>query len=66
MLVMGLLLMFANMSIEPIITVYVAQIVADSAQVTIVASVGTVDDEVWKMSEPGTPHPRRPLEACRC
>lgn len=26
-------------------------------------SVGTVDDEVWKMSEPGTPHPRRRLEA---
>ena len=26
-------------------------------------SVGTVDDEVWKMSEPGTPHPLRRLEA---
>jgi DNA repair photolyase len=26
-------------------------------------SVGTVDDEVWKVSEPGTPHPRRRLEA---
>jgi len=26
-------------------------------------SVGTVDDEVWKRSEPGTPHPRRRLEA---
>ena len=26
-------------------------------------SVGTVDDEVWKISEPGTPHPRRRLEA---
>lgn len=26
-------------------------------------SVGTVDDEVWKLSEPGTPHPRRRLEA---
>jgi MFS family permease len=39
MLVMGLLLMFANMSIEPIITVYVAQIVADSARITIVAGI---------------------------
>ncbi|MEW6477282.1 MAG: radical SAM protein [Actinomycetota bacterium] len=26
-------------------------------------SVGTVDDEVWKLSEPGTPHPMRRLEA---
>ena len=39
MLVTGMLLMFANMSIEPIITVYVAQIVPDPARVTIVAGV---------------------------
>jgi MFS family permease len=39
MLVTGMLLMLANMSIEPIITVYVAQIVPDPAQVTIVAGV---------------------------
>jgi DNA repair photolyase len=26
-------------------------------------SVGTVDDDVWKISEPGAPHPRRRLEA---
>ena len=37
MLATGMLLMFANMSIEPIITVYVAQIVPDPAHVTIVA-----------------------------
>jgi MFS family permease len=37
MLVTGCLLMFANMSIEPIITVYVAQIVPDPARVTVVA-----------------------------
>jgi MFS transporter, DHA1 family, multidrug resistance protein len=37
MLVTGMLLMLANMSIEPIITVYVAQIVPDPAHVTIVA-----------------------------
>jgi MFS family permease len=37
MLAAGMLLMFANMSIEPIITVYVAQIVPDPAHVTIVA-----------------------------
>jgi MFS family permease len=37
MLAAGMLLMFANMSIEPIITVYVAQIVPDASKVTIVA-----------------------------
>ena len=37
MLITGMLLMLANMSIEPIITVYVSQIVSDPAQVTIVA-----------------------------
>jgi len=37
MLVTGMLLMLANMSIEPIITVYVSQIVPDPAHVTIVA-----------------------------
>ncbi|HET6306860.1 MAG TPA: MFS transporter [Rhodopila sp.] len=39
MLVIGMLLMFANMSIEPIITVYVAQIVANPGHVTIVAGL---------------------------
>jgi DNA repair photolyase len=36
---------------------------ARRTQVQTAFSVGTVDDEVWKMSEPGTPHPRRRLEA---
>jgi MFS family permease len=39
MLVTGMLLMFANMSVEPIITVYVGQIVPDPAHVTIVAGL---------------------------
>lgn len=39
MLVTGMLLMFANMSIEPIITVYVQQIVPNPAHVTIVAGL---------------------------
>ena len=39
MLATGLLLMLANMSIEPIITVYVAQLVADPGRVTLVAGV---------------------------
>ena len=38
MLVMGLLLMLANMSIEPIITIYVGQLV-DAARVTIVSGI---------------------------
>lgn len=39
MLFTGMLLMLANMSIEPIITVYVAQLVADPSRVTVVAGV---------------------------
>ncbi len=38
MLVMGLLLMLANMSIEPIITIYVGQIV-EASRVTIVSGI---------------------------
>jgi len=26
-------------------------------------SIGTLDDEVWRTTEPGTPHPRRRIEA---
>jgi DNA repair photolyase len=36
---------------------------AKRTRVTTAFSVGTVDDEVWKLSEPGTPHPRRRLQA---
>nr|WP_294529515.1 MFS transporter [uncultured Rhodopila sp.] len=39
MLVTGMLLMLANMSIEPIITVYVATIVPEAGRVTIVAGL---------------------------
>lgn len=39
MLVTGLLLMLANMSIEPIITLYIAQLVEDQSSVTIVSGV---------------------------
>jgi MFS family permease len=39
MLATGTLLMFANMSIEPIITVYVQQLVPDPAHVTVVAGL---------------------------
>ena len=39
MLFTGMLLVFANMSIEPIITVYVSQLVADPLQVTMIAGV---------------------------
>jgi DNA repair photolyase len=36
---------------------------AGRTRVQTAFSVGTVDDEVWKISEPGAPHPRRRLEA---
>ncbi|PKA40266.1 MFS transporter [Rhizobium sullae] len=39
MLATGLLLMLANMSIEPIITVYVAQLVENQGQVTMTAGI---------------------------
>jgi MFS family permease len=39
MLLTGLMLMVANMSIEPIITVYVAQLVHDQSRVTLVAGL---------------------------
>ncbi|WP_315835989.1 multidrug efflux MFS transporter [Bradyrhizobium prioriisuperbiae] len=39
MLTTGLLLMVANMSIEPIITVYVAELVQDASKVTLVSGV---------------------------
>ena len=28
-------------------------------------SIGTLDDEVWRMTEPGTPRPRQRIEAVR-
>jgi MFS family permease len=39
MLATGMLLMLANMSIEPIITIYVAQLVEDQSRVTLVSGV---------------------------
>jgi MFS family permease len=39
MLLAGMLLMLANMSIEPIITVYVGQIVSDPTKVTLVSGI---------------------------
>ena len=49
MLITGVLLMLANMSIEPIITVYVAQIIEDQSRVTLIsgfvmsaAALGTI------------------------
>ena len=36
---------------------------AARTSVTVNLSIGTLDDDVWRMSEPGTPHPRRRVEA---
>ncbi|MGZ4385633.1 MAG: radical SAM protein [Gaiellaceae bacterium] len=35
------------------------------AEVAVSFSVPTLDDDVWRKTEPGTPHPRRRLEALR-
>ncbi|MEA2477779.1 MAG: hypothetical protein QOC87_1978 [Actinomycetota bacterium] len=38
----------------------------DAAQVTSVStafSIGTLDEDVWRKSEPGTPHPRKRMKA---
>ena len=43
-------------------------LLADASRRTDVGvnlSIGTLDDEVWKLTEPGTPPPRRRLEAVR-
>jgi DNA repair photolyase len=36
---------------------------ARRAEVSVTFSVPTLDDDVWRTTEPGTPHPRRRLEA---
>jgi DNA repair photolyase len=38
---------------------------AARTEVRCAFSVATLDEEVWKATEPGTPHPRRRLEAVR-
>jgi DNA repair photolyase len=40
-------------------------LVAAAARTSVRAnlSIGTLDDEVWRLTEPGTPHPRRRVEA---
>jgi DNA repair photolyase len=38
---------------------------ARRVDVTVNFSVGTLDERVWRATEPGTPHPRRRIEAMR-
>lgn len=38
---------------------------AATADVSVTMSVGTLDEDAWRVTEPGTPHPRRRLEALR-
>ncbi|MDQ4096967.1 MAG: radical SAM protein [Actinomycetota bacterium] len=41
-------------------------LLAEAARVTDVRanlSIGTLDEDVWRLTEPGTPHPRRRVEA---
>ena len=35
------------------------------ADVRVNFSIGTLDDEVWRMTEPGTPHPRQRVKAVK-
>jgi DNA repair photolyase len=39
---------------------------ARHTDVSVSFSIGTLDERVWRASEPGTPHPRRRLDAMRC
>jgi DNA repair photolyase len=44
------------------------ELLSDAAARTSVQanlSIGTLDEEVWKLTEPGTPHPRQRVEAVR-
>ncbi|HZA40207.1 MAG TPA: radical SAM protein [Actinomycetota bacterium] len=36
---------------------------AEVTEVSTALSIGSVDEEVWRRSEPGTPHPRKRMEA---
>jgi DNA repair photolyase len=38
---------------------------AERTEVRVNLSIGTLDEEVWRLSEPGTPPPRRRVEAVR-
>src|SRR3954447_10306618 len=38
---------------------------AERTTVRVNLSIGTLDEGVWKLTEPGTPHPRRRVEAVR-
>ena len=38
---------------------------ASRADVTVNFSIATLDERVWRATEPGTPHPRRRIEAMR-
>jgi DNA repair photolyase len=38
---------------------------AERLDLRVSFSVGTVDEHAWRLSEPGTPHPRRRLDAMR-
>ena len=44
------------------------ELLEEAARVTEVStafSIGTLDEEVWRRSEPGTPHPRKRVDAVR-
>ena len=58
---------FSILTKSALVTRDVNVLVAAAARtdVRVSFSVGTVDEEVWRATEPGTPHPRRRLDAMR-
>ncbi len=38
---------------------------AETTEVSCAFSIGTLDEEAWRTSEPGTPHPRKRMEAVK-
>jgi len=36
---------------------------ASQSEVSVNFSIGTLDERIWRLTEPGTPHPRRRVEA---
>jgi DNA repair photolyase len=58
---------FSILTKSPLVTrdLDVLQRAAEAAHVTVNFSVATLDERVWRATEPGTPHPRRRIDAMR-
>ena len=56
---------FSILTKSPLVTrdLDVLQAAAPRAKVSVAFSIATLDEDVWRATEPGTPHPRRRLAA---